>query len=309
MMSASQSLTPLRQEDYEAIESAVMETARGRWFLREYAHRNRNADTNVVLEAIGRIENALALNALEMPSSPSHDGIDANPLRALIDEARTEITQIRDELEDRDQTASSDPFVETVSSAGSISTSIFQQARTLQTAARKLREAGAHDELCDMLDDCASELIRICQRQDLNARRTAEAVGVLQEIDDKLSQPETLDKPLRYNDAILTPVGIAAVPANEDQFGTVIENDVEDIEPSTVRKEEDRQPQLELSSLEDDTNEDHIVFVETEGDAPTPPLVAEEPSETAEVCCEVQDAPENNETNSEADAKPLVFVP
>ena len=121
-MSASQSLTPLRQEDYEAIESAVMETARGRWFLREYAHRNRNADTGVVLEAIGRIEKALALNARDLPSSPANDAFDANPLRALIDEARTEISQIRDEIADKDQMDFSDPFVETVSSAGSIST-------------------------------------------------------------------------------------------------------------------------------------------------------------------------------------------
>ncbi|MFC4175132.1 hypothetical protein ACFOYU_24225 [Microvirga sp. GCM10011540] len=42
--------------DYDAIEAAVMETARGRWFLREFARRNRNADTEAVLAALGRIE-------------------------------------------------------------------------------------------------------------------------------------------------------------------------------------------------------------------------------------------------------------
>lgn len=42
--------------DYEAIEAAVMETARGRWFLREYAKRNRNADTALVLEAVDRLK-------------------------------------------------------------------------------------------------------------------------------------------------------------------------------------------------------------------------------------------------------------
>lgn len=38
--------------DYETIEAAVMETARGRWFLQEYARRNRNADTQAVLSAL-----------------------------------------------------------------------------------------------------------------------------------------------------------------------------------------------------------------------------------------------------------------
>ena len=34
---------PPTEADYEAIAAAVMETVRGRWFLGEYARRNRNA--------------------------------------------------------------------------------------------------------------------------------------------------------------------------------------------------------------------------------------------------------------------------
>ena len=46
-------------EDYDAIHSAVMETSRGNWFLTEFARRNRNADTALVLAAIKRIESAM----------------------------------------------------------------------------------------------------------------------------------------------------------------------------------------------------------------------------------------------------------
>ncbi|QFU16145.1 hypothetical protein [Microvirga thermotolerans] len=46
--------------DYEAIEAAVMETTRGRWFLREYARRNRTADTEAVLAAVARLEKKIA---------------------------------------------------------------------------------------------------------------------------------------------------------------------------------------------------------------------------------------------------------
>jgi hypothetical protein len=42
--------------DYEAILSAIMETARGRWFLAEYARRNRHADTEMLLTAIGKLK-------------------------------------------------------------------------------------------------------------------------------------------------------------------------------------------------------------------------------------------------------------
>ena len=45
-----------------------METARGRWFLDEYARRNRNADTRMVLDAVARIEETLA--AQKQPPPP-----------------------------------------------------------------------------------------------------------------------------------------------------------------------------------------------------------------------------------------------
>ena len=48
------------EEDYDAISEAFMETSRGRWFLTEYAKRNRNADTRMVLDAVARIEQTLA---------------------------------------------------------------------------------------------------------------------------------------------------------------------------------------------------------------------------------------------------------
>ena len=53
-MARGTSLTTIGEAEYEAIEAAVMETARGRWFLAEFARRNRTADTQVLLDAIGR---------------------------------------------------------------------------------------------------------------------------------------------------------------------------------------------------------------------------------------------------------------
>ncbi len=55
-MSEVRSLTPLSETDYEAIEAAVMETARGRWFMAEFARRNRQADKLLLLGALQRIE-------------------------------------------------------------------------------------------------------------------------------------------------------------------------------------------------------------------------------------------------------------
>ena len=46
--------------DYAAIELAVMESARGRWFLEEYAKRLRGNETAQMLAAIAKLENAVA---------------------------------------------------------------------------------------------------------------------------------------------------------------------------------------------------------------------------------------------------------
>src|SRR3954447_9388662 len=76
--------------DYHMIEAAVMETARGRWFLVEYDRRRRAAETNQLLEAVIRLERALGTGreaalmvpakqaALPRPASPPLP--DASPI-------------------------------------------------------------------------------------------------------------------------------------------------------------------------------------------------------------------------------------
>jgi hypothetical protein len=47
-------------DGYEAILAAVMETARGRWFIAEFGRRNRHAETEKVLDGLRRIERRLS---------------------------------------------------------------------------------------------------------------------------------------------------------------------------------------------------------------------------------------------------------
>ncbi len=52
----------LVQEDFEVIEDAVMETARGRWFLEQYATRLRNRESAGLLAGMRRLEAAMTAN-------------------------------------------------------------------------------------------------------------------------------------------------------------------------------------------------------------------------------------------------------
>jgi hypothetical protein len=51
---------PFSEDDYEAIAAAISETARGRWFLTEFARRSRAAETVRALQAIRLLESSLA---------------------------------------------------------------------------------------------------------------------------------------------------------------------------------------------------------------------------------------------------------
>jgi hypothetical protein len=74
------------EADYDAISTAFMETSRGRWFLSEYAKRNRNADTRMVLDAVARIEQNLAAQKEAAPEYALAEALAA--IRQTVDEAR-----------------------------------------------------------------------------------------------------------------------------------------------------------------------------------------------------------------------------
>ncbi len=86
------------EADYDAIREAFMETSRGRWFLGEYAKRNRNADTSMVLDAVARIEEALAAQPQQQPAPDNglHDALAA--IRSAVDRAVAGVSATLDNL-------------------------------------------------------------------------------------------------------------------------------------------------------------------------------------------------------------------
>lgn len=53
---SGQAAAPPNEAEYNAVYAAVTATERGRWFLAEFANRNRKADTDLILAAIARID-------------------------------------------------------------------------------------------------------------------------------------------------------------------------------------------------------------------------------------------------------------
>src|SRR4051794_15880251 len=122
-----------REEDYAAISEAFMETSRGRWFLGEYAKRNRNADTRMVLDAVARIEESLATQKQAASETRLDEALAA--IRQAVDEAQASAIAALDGIALDQHLAP-----------------VRKGARVIREIAWRLREIGADGRICDLID-------------------------------------------------------------------------------------------------------------------------------------------------------------
>jgi hypothetical protein len=133
------------EQDYDAIREAFMETARGRWFLGEYAKRNRNADTRMVLDAVAKIEETLA--AQRQPV-----------VEDRLPEALVEIRRAVHEAETL-ALAAFDPAALEASLAA-----IPRGVRIIKEISWRWREIGADGRICDLIDSQLASIETACAR-------------------------------------------------------------------------------------------------------------------------------------------------
>src|SRR6202045_1680464 len=134
------------ESDYDAIREAFMETSRGRWFLGEYAKRNRNADTTMVLDAVARIEETLA--AQRQPPEPE------NPLPEALAAIRSAV--------DRAVEAAS-AAIDGLGLEESLAP-IRKGARIIKEISWRWREIGADSRICDLLDSQVGAIEAACEQ-------------------------------------------------------------------------------------------------------------------------------------------------
>ena len=134
-----------REEDYDAINEAFMETSRGRWFLGEYAKRNRNADTRMVLDAVARIEVTMAAQKQPVPE-PDNGLADALVvIKSAVEQARISAVAALDNHMLEEALAP-----------------IRKGARIVKEIAWRWREIGADARICDLLDSQVSAIEAGC---------------------------------------------------------------------------------------------------------------------------------------------------
>ncbi len=169
---------PGSEADFEAIELAVMETDRGRWFLNEYAKRNRHADTQMLLTALSRIEKSVVVH--REPMQIDQFRLDVMEMSKAIARTHAEIAAIKpDDATGGRFVVASGELDSIVSATESATSDILAAAERVQEAAWTLREAEADAALCDMLDERATEIYMACSFQDLTSQRIRKVIDAL----------------------------------------------------------------------------------------------------------------------------------
>jgi chemotaxis protein CheZ len=177
---------PISDADYEAIEAAVMETARGRWFLAEYARRNRHADTTMLLKALDRIEGVIRGERSVEPVDRIR--FDLVEMSKAIARTKTEIAAMKPDADHHGKFGEATEELDSVVQATEAATSdILECAERIQEIAWTLREQGLDAGVCDLLDAKATEVYTACSFQDLTGQRTRKVIGVLRYLEGRIN--------------------------------------------------------------------------------------------------------------------------
>ncbi|MCA1242522.1 protein phosphatase CheZ [Stappia stellulata] len=185
-MAENSTPSAIMESDYDAILTALTETDRGRWFLDEYMRRHQKPDTQVVLEAIGRLEKAMVRDRT-VPDL-NRIRLDIADMQEAIERTKREIANIKHEAEDGNRfIEASNELDAIVTKTESATQEILAAAEAIQEQAWTLREAGADEAACDDIDARATEIFMACSFQDLTGQRTQKIVQVLQYLESRIN--------------------------------------------------------------------------------------------------------------------------
>jgi hypothetical protein len=285
--------------DYDALCEALMASARGRWFLEEYAKRNRNADTGLVLDAIARVEAVVRSEQVHQASQGVR--IELLEMARTIAQTRADVAEAKPE--------------HTASRSAEAETDVFAAAGRLQEVAWTMREHGLDMAMCDQISDLSTAILSASSLRnnprDGRAQKLAEVLNSLERRIDAMlraaaepppsdgsadrmapEQPqlsavelpaEAAPPPVELTEQL---VATAALPEAALSFPVVAEPDPVEAEPEPASE----QPLIDLDPISVHPRTAPAAAAEPEPPAPAaPPRPAAAPPATAPADAETDD--------------------
>ena len=285
------------EADFDAIHLAVRTSVRGRWFLEEYAKRNRNADTGQLVSAIERIE-AVIRGDIAQQAQQS--------MRIELLEMARAIAQTRAEVAET-------PPRQLHAEPGQDADVVTAAARLREIAAA-MRGRGIEPSTSDKIEALASSILSAAPLHDPDNSRAQKLGEVLQYLEHRI------DRLLDVADSATTDAQEAAqteVPVAQPQEAAAAELDApapasEAFEPAAPEPAPEAFEAAALEIVALWTEPPPPAAVQEAASPPSPEMHAQafDHSASEQVSAADDDRPERVELERvELDIEPLVVVP
>ena len=184
--------------EFQAIEEAIAQSPRGRWFLNEYARRNRTADTDRLVDAIERLYKEARATLPETFPAPqaASSSIDFERIRRALIEMRQQISATRRDMAAvKPHQSEYAPDTTAIATSAEVATlDIVAAVERLQDIADTLRATGTDGDLCDEIETHARGIFMSSSYQDMTGQRIAHLVTALNTLDSRLAAMLELDE-------------------------------------------------------------------------------------------------------------------
>lgn len=154
-------------KEYRAIESALLETARGRWFLAEHGRRARRLDGAMLEEAIRRLQ-------MSIRQPPALLG----QLRSELEELQTFVEDTRAQILARPALPSPAAIAE--GAPRSAVGEIMKAAEDMHEAAWSLQSNALDPERCELIARNAAIVYALSRKQAMDSQRSLELAEALE---------------------------------------------------------------------------------------------------------------------------------
>lgn len=210
----------IEDENFDAIERAVRETERGRWFLDEFARRNRQSNTEMLLDSIGKLEEAVARAKPSLAAEEMREG-----LAALLNEIDTLAGDLA--LSPESKTGYSRGLGALTARSAKLIYDFAISADTVRDLAGQLRSMSVPESLTASLDAETSKLIAGASEQMRLMRRFEALIEIQNFIRRRIEQISGVSPPPKGGEFLMGDPTLLASSAANDTIPTLI--DLEDI--------------------------------------------------------------------------------
>ncbi|MDP6874841.1 MAG: protein phosphatase CheZ [Alphaproteobacteria bacterium] len=182
---AEENRRQLSHSEYDALEEAVMQTPRGRTFLREHARRNQAVASDLVMRALDDCKAYFQRSELKQPTEIL--SAELQNMSDAIAHTRRDIAAIKPKEGANNRIMAATEDLEAIVTATERATNdILAAAERIQETCGTLRENGGDDGLFDSLEEDITNIFLACSFQDITGQRTTKVVNALRYLEQRV---------------------------------------------------------------------------------------------------------------------------